>query len=127
MLAMAYELNKMRFPKIKGGNDSHNSIVATTYTIAFSYQAELQWRFALPISVLLLAGLAISLSKVNPRQGRYAQLFPAFLLYIIYADLIFVGRAWLQKGKIAPELGLWWVHGSDVSNCDSVTDSLYWF
>lgn len=76
------------------------------------YEAELQWRFALPISVLLLALLALSLSKVNPRQGRYAQLLPAFLLYIIYADLIFVGRAWLQKGKIAPELGLWWVHGS---------------
>ncbi len=77
-----------------------------------AHAAELQWRFALPISVLLLAGLAISLSKVNPRQGRFAQLFPAFLLYIGYADLIFVGRAWLQKGKISPELGLWWVHGS---------------
>lgn len=74
------------------------------------FAAELQWRFALPISTLILAIIGVSLSKVDPRQGRFAQLFPAFLLYIIYVNLLFVGRAWLQKGKISPELGLWWVH-----------------
>lgn len=73
-------------------------------------QAELQWRIALPLSVLILALLAISLSKVDARQGRYAQLLPAFLLYILYVDLLFVSRAWLEKGQISSGIGLWWVH-----------------
>jgi lipopolysaccharide export system permease protein len=75
------------------------------------FGAELQWRIALPISTFILAIIAISLSKVDPRQGRFAQLFPAFLLYIAYLNLMFVGRAWLQKGKIPADIGLWWVHG----------------
>jgi lipopolysaccharide export system permease protein len=75
------------------------------------FHAELQWRLALPLSALILSLLAIPLSKVNPRQGRYAQLLPAFLLYILYIDLLFVSRAWLQKGEISSGLGLWWVHG----------------
>lgn len=74
-------------------------------------QAELQWRIALPLSVLILSLLAISLSQVDPRQGRYARLLPAFLLYILYMDLLFVSRAWLSKGQISSDIGLWWVHG----------------
>jgi lipopolysaccharide export system permease protein len=75
------------------------------------FQAELQWRIALPLSALILALLAIPLSKVDSRQGRYAQLLPAFLLYILYVDLLFVSKAWLQKSQIASGVGLWWVHG----------------
>jgi len=74
-------------------------------------EAELQWRYALPISAFILALLAIPLSKVEPRQGRFAQLLPALMLYIIYVNFLFMGRAWLQKGKIPLEIGLWWVHG----------------
>ena len=73
--------------------------------------AELQWRFALPISVLLLAMVAVPLSRVQPRRGRYAQLIPAMLIYIVYADLMFVAQAWIQNGKISAALGMWWVHG----------------
>lgn len=74
-------------------------------------QAELQWRLTLPLSALILALLAIPLSKVDPRQGRYAQLLPAFLLYILYVNLLFMSRAWLEKGQTSSGIGLWWVHG----------------
>lgn len=73
-------------------------------------EAELQWRIAMPISVLVLALLGVPLSKVDPRQGRYAQLLPAILLYIVYINLLFMGRIWLRDGKVSPMLGLWWVH-----------------
>lgn len=73
-------------------------------------EAELQWRIALPLSALILAFLAVPLSRVDSRQGRYAQLLPAFLLYILYVDLLFVSRAWLEKGQISSGIGLWWVH-----------------
>jgi len=73
--------------------------------------AMLQWRLAMPISVLLFAFLAFPLSQVNPRSGKFAQLFPAILIYIVYADLMFLGRAWIEKGTISSALGLWWIHG----------------
>lgn len=72
--------------------------------------AELQWRFSLPISVMILTLLAVPLSTVKPRQGRYRQLVPAIIIYIIYADLLFVAEAWVQKGTVAIGIGMWWVH-----------------
>lgn len=76
--------------------------------------AMLQWRLAMPISVILFALLAIPLSRVKPRQGKFAQFLPAILIYIAYADLMFLGRAWIQKGVISQGLGLWWIHGTTL-------------
>ncbi len=72
--------------------------------------SEIQWRISSPLSVLLLALLAIPLSRVNPRHGKYSQLFPAILVYIIYANLLMVGRSWIEQGSIPPYIGLWWIH-----------------
>jgi len=47
-------------------------------------KAELHWRIALVIAVPLMALIAVPLSRVNPRQGRFAKVLPALLLYLIY-------------------------------------------
>jgi lipopolysaccharide export system permease protein len=73
--------------------------------------AELQWRLTMPLSTLILAFMAVPLSRVKTRKGKYARLLPALLLYIAYADLIFLSQAWIQQGTISPRLGMWWVHG----------------
>lgn len=73
--------------------------------------AELQWRIAMPVSTLILALLAFPLSRVNPRRGKFTQLLPAILLYIVYGNLLFLGRAWVRKGLLSFGVGLWWVHG----------------
>lgn len=72
--------------------------------------AELQWRIATPISALLLALLAVPLSKTNPRQGRFGRLFVGIMLVVIYNNLLSVGRSALSKGEISPWVGMWWVH-----------------
>jgi lipopolysaccharide export system permease protein len=72
--------------------------------------AELQWRISFPISTLILALLAVPLSRVNPRRGRFAQLIPAILIYVFYANMIFVSRNWLQAGTIPSWIGMWWIH-----------------
>ncbi|KAE9526030.1 LPS export ABC transporter permease LptF [Testudinibacter aquarius] len=51
-------------------------------------QAELWWRISLVLAVPLMALLAVPLSKVNPRQGRFAKMLPALLLYLIYFLLL---------------------------------------
>ncbi|OGT66420.1 MAG: LPS export ABC transporter permease LptF [Gammaproteobacteria bacterium RIFCSPHIGHO2_12_FULL_45_9] len=73
-------------------------------------QAELQWRFAMPISVLIFAVLAVPLSYVNPRQGKFGRLFIGVLLYIVYLNLLFIAKRWLSKDIVSGLLGIWWVH-----------------
>lgn len=76
------------------------------------YVAELQWRIAIPIMVLVLTLLAVPLSRVNMRQGKYGKLIPAILLYILYANFMFIGRDWLAHGTLPWWLGFWWLHGA---------------
>ena len=73
-------------------------------------KAELQWRFSLPLSVLVLALLAISLAKVQPRQGRFAKFLPAILLYIAYFNLMTIVRRKIAEGILSPYYSLWCVH-----------------
>ena len=73
--------------------------------------SELQWRLSMPLSALLLALLAVSLSYVRPRQSRYAHVLPAILIYIIYVELLFTARDWIEQKTLPISLGLWWVHG----------------
>ena len=47
-------------------------------------KAELNWRVSLVLAVPLMALIAVPLSRVNPRQGRFAKVLPALLLYLIY-------------------------------------------
>ena len=72
--------------------------------------AELHWRIALPISVLLMALLAVPLSFINPRTGRSWNLVLAVLAYTLYNNLLSIFQAWTAQGKIALWLGLWPVH-----------------
>jgi lipopolysaccharide export system permease protein len=73
--------------------------------------AELQWRFSIGIATFLLALLAVPLSTVRPRQGRYLTLLPAVLIYIIYMNLLFIARHWVEQGTLPISVGIWGVHG----------------
>jgi len=72
--------------------------------------AELQWRVSMPLSVVLLALLAVPLSRTTPRQGRYAKLFVAIMIYVIYNNLLGIGNTWVEDGKVSELVGMWWVH-----------------
>jgi lipopolysaccharide export system permease protein len=72
--------------------------------------AELQYRMSMPIMVLVLAFIAVPLSALRPREGRYARVAVAILVYFIYANLVSAAQVWIEKGRIPPEVGTWWVH-----------------
>lgn len=79
--------------------------------LTLSEQAELHWRIAVPIMAMVLGLLAVPLSYVKPRQGKYAKLLPAVIVFMIYANMLFVARRWLAEGSVPAWLGLWWLHG----------------
>jgi lipopolysaccharide export system permease protein len=74
-------------------------------------QAEFQWRLSLPLMALILALIAVPLAELQPRQGRYARLGVVILTFFIYVNVLSAARTWIEKGWVAPGLGLWWVHG----------------
>jgi len=72
--------------------------------------AELHFRIAAPVSVLILALLAVPLSHLRPRQGRYSKIVFGILAYLVYTNLLGVGQAWIGKGQMPAGFGLWWAH-----------------
>lgn len=74
------------------------------------YKAELQWRISQILMMIILAIIAVPLSKTAPRQGRYGKMAIAILLYIGYSNLLVLAMNWLRKGVISPIIGMWWVH-----------------
>ncbi|WP_166359237.1 LPS export ABC transporter permease LptF [Pseudomonas akapageensis] len=74
-------------------------------------KSELQWRLSLPLLVFIVTLMAVPLSRVNPRQGRFLKLLPAILLYMAYLTILISVRGAVDKGKLPIGPGLWWVHG----------------
>lgn len=72
--------------------------------------AELHWRLATPLLVLVLALMALPLGRLEPRQARYGRLLLALLVYLVVMNLLVLGRSWLGDGSIPPRFGLWWLH-----------------
>jgi lipopolysaccharide export system permease protein len=69
-------------------------------------QAEYQWRLSTPISTVLLALLAVPLGRSRPRQGRFARLTLAVIIYAVYFNVLGISRTWVEQGTA---LTLWWV------------------
>jgi len=72
--------------------------------------AELQWRISVLLLIPVITLIAIPMSRVNPRQGRYSKLLPAALLYVLYFVSLEFCRDLIAEGELSPVLGLWWVH-----------------
>jgi lipopolysaccharide export system permease protein len=71
-------------------------------------KAELQWRISQPIATFMLGLLALTLCKINPRQGQFNRIIPGILLYIIYMNGILTLRTWMSTHRIT---SLYWIHG----------------
>jgi len=72
-------------------------------------QAELHWRIATPLMVLVLGVLALPLGRGEPRQARYGRILAALLIYINAMILLVLGKGWLALGTLPAWLGLWWL------------------
>jgi lipopolysaccharide export system permease protein len=72
--------------------------------------AELHWRLAIPLAILLMTLIAVPMARTNVRQGKFAKMLPAVLLYLGYFGLMVAGRKALEDEVIPAALGMWWIH-----------------
>lgn len=73
-------------------------------------KAEFQWRLAIPIAIPLMTLIAVPLARVNVRQGKFAKMLPAILLYLGYFGLMVAGRKALEDQVLPAYVGMWWIH-----------------
>jgi len=73
-------------------------------------RAELQWRLSAPLSLFVLALVAVPLSRSRPREGRFGRLGVGILVYIIYANMLNIARTMVERDEVPQWLGMWWVH-----------------
>ncbi|HEY1284409.1 MAG TPA: LPS export ABC transporter permease LptF, partial [Steroidobacteraceae bacterium] len=66
-------------------------------------RAELHWRVAMPVMCVVLTLLAVPMSRLRPREGRYARLLQAILIYFVYTTFLSAGKVWIARGKISDQ------------------------
>ncbi|MBT3348606.1 MAG: LPS export ABC transporter permease LptF [Thiotrichales bacterium] len=99
---------KLNFAKSISGEPQGRAIpVATLWgSNSNKHQAELHWRFSLPIMTILLVFLAIPLSRTTPRGGKYAGVAPGILIYLLFSNLFNIAYGWVEHGEASGLLAM---------------------
>ena len=111
---MRYQRNDVKLTDTENDANADSVKRAAPTSVLFAsndtvQRAELQWRLAAPLSVLVLVMLALPLAKSSPREPRYARLLIALLAWFIYYNCLALGRSWISQGKYSPLIGFWWI------------------
>ena len=85
----------------------------STRELLISQEAEdiagLQWRFSLPLATLITALIAQSMSRTNPRKGRYLSMLPALQLCTLYSSFK-RSKSRVENDKLFFSGEIWVVH-----------------
>jgi len=111
---LAFDQHAVRIPEFDLNVDTQNPEFKSTDDLLESKLlpdiAEFQWRISVPIAAILLALLAFPLSIANPRQGRFAGLAVAIVIYLIYSNLLILAENWVADGRLPVMPGMFAVH-----------------
>ena len=100
---------ELSVPGIEAEAVGYKTKAATTAALSESRglkeRAEWQWRWSNGLSTVLLAAVALPLSRTRPRSGRYARIVLAVIIYALYYNVLGVVRSGVEQGTID---FLWW-------------------
>ncbi|MBU8975612.1 MULTISPECIES: LPS export ABC transporter permease LptF [unclassified Lysobacter] len=110
---LRYARNEILLPANEMRYDPDDPETQSTLTLlgdnSREARAQLHYRIAPPLLALAFALMAVPLARSMPRQARYGRILIGFLAYLIGQNLMTAGRGWLESGRIASVLGLWWL------------------
>ena len=75
-----------------------------------SSNSEILWNISIPITIFVLLILGVTMSKVEPRQGRLSVMLPAIAIYILYLSLLILGRDFGEDNFIDSQYYFFLVH-----------------
>lgn len=112
--SLQFERYSKRLPKpTEYRRDMRNEAIGTLDLLKVDdgkHKSQLYWRISLIIMVPITALLAFPLSRVKPRQGRYAKLLPAFLLFMVYISSLISMINMVAKGQLTSPLPIAGLH-----------------
>ena len=71
---------------------------------------ELQWRFSIPVSLLLLSAFAILIVRSSKGSNGTLLFISAILIFFVYNNLMNISHDLVNREKISTFPGLWWPH-----------------
>jgi lipopolysaccharide export system permease protein len=112
--AMQFQRNDIALSQTTDSDDDSNpeSMLSTASLIGNrdpAARAELQWRIAIPFGPLMLAMLALPMSRQAPRSSPVGRILTAVLAYLIIMNLMTLARSFIASGKLPAPVGMWWV------------------
>lgn len=115
MRVLNFARNDLRLPEPEFRKRKQDKVSAKTSAELLSEGsaesvAELQWRLAPAITVIVLGLLAIPLSHSEPREGRGSRVVLGMLVYLLYGNTLYLCRSWIAEGVLPAVIGMWWVH-----------------
>ncbi len=72
--------------------------------------AELHWRIGLPLFCVVGGLIAVGISRVKPRQGRFARVVPGMLIMLLYYMTLLINKSAVAEEQLPSLLGLWPAH-----------------
>ena len=72
--------------------------------------AEVQWRFSQPISILILSILGVYLGKSSPRTGKGINILIGLVFFMLYNNGLLIAKTSIENNELNPFLGLWSIH-----------------
>lgn len=108
---------EQRMLRDTGSSTKGRSVIEILQSPSPENIAELHWRIGLPVSLLVLALMAIPLSYVNTRSGRGMNLLVAILAYMLYYNIMSIAQAWTVAGRLPLAVGIWPVHVLFLALC----------
>ncbi len=73
--------------------------------------AELAWRVGVTLAAFNFVIIGLALAGVNPRVGKAANIGFAFLAFVLYFNLLGLGKSWIETGQVSMLVYLLLVHG----------------
>jgi len=77
--------------------------------------AEWQARLSRPLSVIVLALIAVPLARFRPATSRFYPLWLGVPMFALYFNLLATAQLWLSRAAVPGWLGVWWVHAVFVA------------
>ncbi|AXE62293.1 LPS export ABC transporter permease LptF [Candidatus Thioglobus sp. NP1] len=72
--------------------------------------AEVQWRFSQPISVLILSILGVYLGRSSPRTGKGINILIGLVFFMLYNNGLLIAKTSIENNELNPFIGLWSIH-----------------
>ena len=111
---MRFASNEIKLPPPSAANPGDERASVQTMDLLLSSvpadRAELHARLGAPISAFMLMLIALPLARSRPREPRYGKILIAILIYVVYSNLLAIGRTFIEREQTPEWLGLWWLH-----------------